>query len=248
MARIASYVKDTNIVSADKWIGSDSQNNWQTKNFTAGDVANFINKTGSQSQLFRYQYSQYTPPGGGIPRPAESISFAAGGAFNVPFSGITSFVLSQYAQNQGGLSVNVSTWYTDPLIGSDVLITQCDDITQWALYKWNSSSQKGGENTFYNIGLTYISGNGGLTAEKDYFISLLQYAGSAGDKNEVSAQLTGSDSYTVTHNLNKFPSVTVSLGTPTTPTQQIECEITYINLNQVNLQFTSNFTGVAIFN
>ena len=31
MARIATYVNDQNIVAADKWIGSDSQNNWQTK-------------------------------------------------------------------------------------------------------------------------------------------------------------------------------------------------------------------------
>ena len=54
MARIATYVKDTNIVAADKWIGSDSQNNWQTKNFTAGDVAKFINTKAAESQLLRY--------------------------------------------------------------------------------------------------------------------------------------------------------------------------------------------------
>ena len=248
MARISTYVKDTNIVAADKWIGSDSQNNFQTKNFTAGDVAKFINTVGSESQLFRYQYSQYTPPGGGLPRPAESISFAAAGAFTVPFSGISTFVLSQYAENQGGLSINVSTWYTSPLTGSDVLITQCDDITNWAIYKWNGASQKGGEPTFWDISLTYTAGNGGLTAEKDYFISLLQYAGSSGDKNEVSAQLTGNSTYVVTHNLNKFPAVSVSLGTPAAPTEEIGCEVTYINLNQVRLDFTNNFTGVAIFN
>lgn len=246
MARISTYVIDQNIVADDKWIGSDSQNNFQTKNFTAGDVAKFINTKASESQLFRYQYSNINPASPAL-RPNESITFTNGAAINVPFSGITSFVLSQYAENQGGLSINVSTWYTSPLIGSDVLITQCDDITQWAIYKWDSSVKKG-STAFYDIGLTYVAGNGGLTDAKDYFISLLQYAGSSGDKNEVSAQLTGSDSYIVTHNLNKFPSVTVSLGTPTTPTQQIECEITYINLNQVNLQFTNNFTGVAIFN
>ena len=38
MAKISTYVTDQNIVAADKWIGSDSQNNFQTKNFTAGDV------------------------------------------------------------------------------------------------------------------------------------------------------------------------------------------------------------------
>ena len=58
MARIATYVNDTNVVGADKWIGSDSQNNWQTKNFTAQDVANFINGAGNESQIFKYKYDQ----------------------------------------------------------------------------------------------------------------------------------------------------------------------------------------------
>ena len=56
MAKIATYEIDTNVVAADKWIGSDSQNSWQTKNFTAGDVAEFINKKAIQSQLLRYTY------------------------------------------------------------------------------------------------------------------------------------------------------------------------------------------------
>lgn len=245
MARISTYVKDTNVVGADKWIGSDSQNNFQTKNFTAQDVANFINKTAAESQLLRYQYDMINPTGG-HPRPNESITFTNGGAFNVPFSGITTFVLSAYAENQGGLLIDVSTWYTSPLTGSDVLITQADDITQWAIYKWNSSNPKGA--TFYDISLTYIAGNGGLTDKKDYFISLLQYVGSSGDKNEVSAQLNGSDTYIVTHSLNKFPAVSVSLGTPANPTEEVECEVTYIDKDRVQLEFTNNFTGVAIFN
>lgn len=135
MARISTYVNDTNVVGGDKWIGSDSQNNFQTKNFTAQAVADFINKKASESQLLRYQYSNAAPAPPGVPRPDESISFINGGAFNVPFNGITTFVLSQYAENQGGTQLNVSTWYTSPLTGSDVLITQCDDITQWAIYR-----------------------------------------------------------------------------------------------------------------
>ena len=96
-----------------------------------------------------------------------------------------------------------------------------------AIYKWNSAVVKGGEPNFYDIGLTYISGNGGLTSKKDYFISLLQHSSSSGDKNFVSAQLTGNSSYTVTHNLDKFPNVSVSLGTSTNPTEEVECSNIY---------------------
>jgi len=237
MARISTYVKDTNVVGADKWIGSDSQNNFQTKNFTAQDVANFINKKAAESQLLRYQYDMINPTVS-HPRPDESITFANGGAFNVPFNGITTFVLSAYAENQGGLLIDVSTWYTSPLTGSDVLITQCDDITNWAIYKWDSSALKQG--TFYDINLTYIAGNGGLTDKKDYFISLLQYVGSSGDKNEVSALLSGSSSYIVTHSLNKFPSVSVTLvDGSNNPTEEVECKVTYIDVDRVQLDFTN---------
>lgn len=246
MARISTYVKDTNVVGADKWIGSDSQNNFQTKNFTAQDVANFINKKAAESQLLRYQYDMINPTVS-HPRPDESITFANGGAFNVPFNGITTFVLSAYAENQGGLLIDVSTWYTSPLTGSDVLITQCDDITNWAIYKWDSSALKQG--TFYDINLTYIAGNGGLTDKKDYFISLLQYVGSSGDKNEVSALLSGSSSYIVTHSLNKFPSVSVTLvDGSNNPTEEVECKVTYIDVDRVQLDFTNSFTGKAVFN
>lgn len=244
MARISTYVKDTNVVGADKWIGSDSQNNFQTKNFTAADVANFINKTAAESQLLRYQYDMINPTS--VPRPAESITFATGGAFNVPFSGIQSFVLSNFAENQGGLLIDVSTWYTNPLIGSDVLITQCDDITQWAIYNWQNATAKGAG--FYDITLSYVSGNGGLTDKKDYFISLLQYSGSSADKNFVSAQLSGATQYIVTHGLNKFPAVDVSEGTPANPTDVVYCEVEYVDLNRVKLNFNTNFTGVAVFN
>ena len=60
MARISTYGNDTNVVGADKWIGSDSQNNMETKNFTAQAVADFINKTGGQAQNLRYTYNDTT--------------------------------------------------------------------------------------------------------------------------------------------------------------------------------------------
>tara|TARA_R100000935_G_C2815638_1_gene157172 strand:+ start:430 stop:1170 length:741 start_codon:yes stop_codon:yes gene_type:complete len=246
MARISTYTIAKPIVAQDKWIGSDSTNFDATRNFTAGDVAIFLNTVAAQNQLLRYKFSIE----GVGQRPISSISLLGGSPDSKLFSDVNTLIFSQYAENQGGANLNVSSWYTSPLIGSEVLITQCDDITQWAIYQWNSVSDKGGEAGFFEVGLTLKKSTGSLTKDKDYFISLLSYdtAGSSGDKNEVSAQLDGSSTYTVTHSLNKFPSITVSLGTPSTPTENIECEVTYINVNQVKLEFTNLFTGVAIFN
>ena len=250
MGKISTYITDTNVVGADKWIGSDSQNYWQTKNFTAQDVANFINKVGAESQLLRYVYDIYAQ---GDPAPAvrepASISFLNGGASTVALNSITEVMLSKYAMNQQEAQLNVSTWYNSPLTGSEILLTQCDDITQWAIYKWTGSSLSASDNNFYDVTLTYIAGNGSLTQDKDYFISLLTYnVANSGDKNAVSIQLTGSNTYTVTHNLEKYPAVSVSLGSPANPTNLVDCEVEYLSINQVKLDFTNNFTGVAIFN
>ena len=57
MARISTYGNASPVVAADKWIGSDSQNNNQTKNFTAQAVADFINRIGGQAQNLRYTYN-----------------------------------------------------------------------------------------------------------------------------------------------------------------------------------------------
>ena len=61
MARIKTYSNDTVVVANDKWIGSDSQAKFATKNYTAQSVADFINEKGNQLQSLRYKYKS-TPP------------------------------------------------------------------------------------------------------------------------------------------------------------------------------------------
>ena len=73
MARISTYPIDSNIVGSDKWIGTDSQDNKKTKNFTADGVAAFFNTKGViESQALRYTYQNV---GLGDTRLNETISF-----------------------------------------------------------------------------------------------------------------------------------------------------------------------------
>ena len=110
MAKIASYGNVSPVVAADKWIGSDSVNTWQTKNFTAGAVAEYMNREATQSQCLRYIYST----SGNTGRPISSISFSAGGANTVAFSTITTWMLNQYALNVQNSTKDISIWYTAP--------------------------------------------------------------------------------------------------------------------------------------
>ena len=64
------------------------------------------------------------------------------------------------------------------------------------------------------------------------------------DKNYVHDQIASSKTWTINHNLNKYPSVmvvnsagTVALG-----------EITYTSLNQVVITFSAQFSGKAFLN
>ena len=241
MAKIATYELDTNVVAADKWIGSDSQNSWQTKNFTAGDVAEFINKKAIQSQLLRYTYQNE-----GARRDA-TVSFDPYGADQVLFSSISSFTLSNfdaYSLNSNP-PVDISTLYKSPFTGSEILMTQCNDMSQWAIFMWDSQEANLGDNNFSNIGLTYKAGQGSLKQGQDYFISLLTYqVGETVDKNFVYTQNVASATWVVTHNLNKFPSVSVVDSANTLVNGQVE----YNSINEVTISFRAAFTGKAFFN
>ena len=184
MARISSYVDASPVVAADKWIGSDSVNKQQTKNFTAQKVADFINKTGGEEQNLRYTYNDTTAYATG------SIAFANGGAANVPLNSITTF--------------NVGA---------------------------------------YQVGLTFKAGGGSLIEGRDYFISLLTNDPSI---SNFTFDLDGNSLvYTITHGMNKFPSVSViEDGT----NNQIFGNVTYNNLNQCTISFSSLVTGKATFN
>jgi|TARA_R110002050_G_scaffold128157_4_gene249379 hypothetical protein len=241
MAKIATYELDTNVVAADKWIGSDSQNSWQTKNFTAGDVADFINKKAIQSQLLRYTYQNE-----GARRDA-TVSFDPYGADQVLFSSISSFTLSNfdaYSLNSNP-PVDISTLYKSPFTGSEVLMTQCNDMSQWAIFMWDSQEANLGDNNFSNIFLTYKAGKGSIDVGQDYFISLLTYqVGETVDKNFVYTQNVASATWVVTHNLNKFPSVSVVDSANTLVNGQVE----YNSINEVTISFRAAFTGKAFFN
>ena len=234
MARIKTYSNDTVVVANDKWIGSDSQARFATKNFTAQSVADFINQKGNQLQSLRYRYKS-TPP-----RNPGTISFNPYKANNVPFSSITSWVLSD---SQATSPEDVSSFYSSPLVGSDVLVTQCADITQWAIYEWDSVTEVPNEKLFSNIGLSYRSGAGGLINDEDYFISLLSYAGT-GDLSFTYVQGVASTTWNIEHNLGKFPSITV-IDTANTV---VTGEYTYDNINNVTLTFSAAFAGTAYLN
>ena len=237
MARISTYPIDLNISGSDKWIGSDAGFRSATKNFTVDKVADYLNTSGViQSQALRYMYQNDTNT---KPRYNGTISFQSERGENVAFNDITTFLLSRYAKP----SRDVYTFYNAPLTGSTILLTNANNVSNWAVYLWDGSTQDIDEENFYNIDLTFISGSGGLVDGEDYLISLLGYK-STNDKTFIYTQAIASDVWEITHNLEKFPSVSVVDSGKTMVYGNVE----YINANELTITFSAPFSGQAFMN
>ena len=237
MARISTYPLDESIQGTDKWIGSDSATKNATKNFTAEKVAQYLNSSGViESQTLRYMYQNKY---GLEPRLMGSISFNPVRGEVVSFSTIDSFMLSAYAKP----NKDVQSFYIEPLIGSTVLITNANNVSNWAVYVWNNAEQDIAEPLFYNISLTFVSGSGAIVDREDYLISLLG-SGESVDKTFIYTQSSASSVWNITHNLNKYPSVSVV----DTANTVVYGDVNYVNANELTITFTNTFSGKAFLN
>lgn len=240
MAKISTYALDSDIRGGDKLVGTDAGAANATKNFTLDKVAEFLNTTKVESASIRYRYQdvgQYDV------REFGTISFASSLGPNVPFNSFNQMILS--GQTQQG--IQVAPYYTAPLIGSIVLLSNAQNPSNWAVYKWINSVEnpEAGED-FYTITLDYVNGVGGLAKNKDYFITMLlyDYGEFGGDKTYAYPQDSPSDVWTVTHNMNKYPSVSVVDSAGST----VVGDVFYDSLNQVTITFSAPFSGKAFFN
>ena len=228
MSRISTYPIQSIIVGSDKVIGTDVLNNGATKNFTFDEIAVFLNTNNKiEANALRYQYQNWKTT---EQRKSGTISFSASDAGTPPFSTLTSFMLSKFMLNS---SIDISSYYTIPLVGSVVVISQADNPSNFGLYNWNTATQNGAEAGFFDIGLTMLVSNGNLIKDKDYFISLLTYGGAgAVDKNFVFTSK------------NKYAAVSVS----SSANEVVYADVQYNSLNQVTITFNSPTSGKAFFN
>ena len=237
MARISTYPLDNSVVGTDKWIGTDSSAKKLTKNFSADAVAAYLNTSGIiESQALRYTYQDVT---GSEVRKNGTISFDTTQGINVPFSGITTWKLSRYAKP----SKAEETFYDSPLVGQQILITNANNPSSWAIFDWVSSTQDVLEPDFYDIALTLVSSTGDLVDGQDYLISLIYNAAGGGDKNFVftAPSSPAVSVWDITHNLNKYPSVSVV----NTANEIIIGAVEYISVNQLTITFRASGALVA---
>ena len=229
MARISSYPKDTTIQDNDAWVGTAFPNR-QTKNFLAVDVAKYLNIKGkiSVSAQMVYKFE------------ADATKATTGTFYGVAddtaFSAITS--LNVHSVDAGGQNV---VDFINYLVDSDILISEQNNIGEFGHYKITAYTDNG--NGFYTLALSYIGGDGVLVDQSYYDIAnFVLDAGS--DKNFVFTQATPSATWSIQHNLNKFPSVT----SVNNSNIKMFGEVTYVDENNLTINFSAGFSGKAYMN
>ena len=226
MARISSYPRDLDVVDNDSWIGT-SVPGLQTRNFTAAAVAKYLNIKGkiSISAQMVFKFSAGATNNGEFTGPVDGSNIAA----------ITTMQLS---------SVDVSgqntVQFMEYLVGNNILISEQNAISNFGHYTIDSYTLNG---TAYTLNLTNLFGNGVLDLDKFYDFAVFTLS-SQGAPTFIFNQNTVATVWNIQHNLGKFPSITVIDTGDTVVTG----EYTYIDNNNVQLNFSAGFAGKAYLN
>lgn len=235
MARISTYPLDTDVTNNDKVIGTDSTGA-KTKNFKIKDVFELMNKSSSvQTVGSRFKYIRT-----GSTTTEGYFKFETDKGLVVGFNTITTMKIHKNTLS----SQNISGLYSE-LVGSEVLIQKAGDASQFGVYKWNASQIDSKNTDQYDITLEYRGGNGSLLDEQDYLLSLLLFKSQdLVDKNHVHTQDGQNTTWTISHGLNKKPSVTIVNSFE----EKIYGQIEYVDQNNVKIYFVNQQSGKAFFN
>ena len=248
MAIIYSYQTNTDILATDLIIGSSTKvvngkKKNVTKNFQIASIAEFYNEISAiaiagQNNFF---FQNLIAPG----RKPGSISFINGSGTGTPFSNITVLRISKFAT-----SGNVIIDYINTLVGEAIMIAQCDNLNNFGIYKFISITPVVGDPNFFDIVIESVNAHGSILEDKFYAVAV--YPGfvnpdiepNVGDKNFVYTQSVPSTLWTITHNLEKFPSVSVVNINNIT----MYGNVIYLNENELQIEFSAGFSGKAYMN
>ncbi len=227
MARISSYPRDLEVTDGDAWVGTESSNRL-TRNFTAAAVAKYLNIKGkiSISAQMVFKFTQTNPPASGQ---------FSGPANDSNISAITTMQISNV-----DVSGQNTVEFIQYLVGNNILISEQNNISLFGHFTIDSYTLN---NNVATLNLTNLFGNGALDLDKVYDFAVFTLS-SQGVPTFVFTQGIPATTWNIQHNLGKFPSVSVINNNNVI----INGEVTYIDNNNVQLNFSAGFSGKAYLN
>ena len=168
--RIKNYQKDLKVTGNDKWIGSDFNNAWQTKNFTADLVAEYFNSNQVIDIYNNLRYYYQTIEGSDVRDVNGSISFETEIGPTVSFSSITEFILSNNTVKQ----IDVKE-FINFLEGSRIIISKAGTPNIFGYFNLLSVETYIPDDNFMRLTVEYVGGNGSFIEDEDFIFSLVDF-------------------------------------------------------------------------
>ena len=241
MARISTYSVDKTLEKTDKLLGSNLGG--ATRNFTLEDVTTYLSSVGVAGKItYMFTDNDYN----GNPTQIAGQMIVPGNdnaTFN--FSSLTTVRVSKFpfGTDKGSILERLQQ-----LKNENVIISNINDLNQFALFNVTDISQEGSTD-FYNLTLeaTYGSSlihNGVLENLKYYSIDVYK-----SDKRYTHNQVSASATWTINHNLGKFPSVTIKFSTGATYSNVgAFAGVQFIDENNLTINLAAAESGYAYLN
>jgi hypothetical protein len=237
MARISTYGIDGQPQLDDKVIGTDTGASLSTKNYSLQLVVDLFNNSNSIAAADQAIFLFQSDLSNG--RNTGTISFVSGGGVGTAFSAITTVLLSKAAAGNKNIEQ-----YLPLFLNKGILLAEVGNINNFGQYKVNSIVEYTADTNFYQVGLSLYSSNGVLNLDKHYIFGEFTNPASEGDKTFVFVQATPSTDWSIQHNMNKFPSVAVVNNNNIL----MYGNTTYIDENNLTINFSAGFSGKAYLN
>lgn len=232
MARIKLYPNDTAITGGDKLVGTDVAGDNITKNFQIEDLAQYFEQTGNA--LFQYNfagtYGNQTIDSGDYRYQVDPSAPTIYGWVN-----ITGIAISRYNRNGEDVTPMVSLLVNQIIKITDIATSES---LGYGLYQVTSSTTLSSGGAF----LLTLKFKGGSSTTANGVISIAPF-GTEGYEYTFT-QSAAASTWTINHNLDRFPSVT----TVDSAGSIINGAITYTDSNTITVVFTSATSGKAYLN
>lgn len=233
MPRIHSIQKDSNVSGSDKLLGSDSASK-STRNFLISDISEFFKNTNAAgvADQFNWKYKETGHSSGDM-----KAVFSSGSSF----ANLTRVDVNKYTH--GNLSNSVEH-ILQILKDKNIIIIDTLDPDNFGVYR-SGTPTRDGSTDFYKIALEPpIRHNGSLIFNKTYSVKIF-----GGDVNYVHHQNNAATSWSINHNLGKFPSVTIKFSTGATYSNVgAFAGVTYTDKNNLTINLAAAQSGYAYLN
>jgi hypothetical protein len=225
MARISVYQADNNITANDKVIGTDFSGT-TTKNFPLRGIADLYNKgyvlVGGQSG---YKFSDLVLPG-----------TLTGPSNNTQFSNIVSIRLSSIDAAEQSIPNFILEYKNQKIVLFDN-----NEKNNYGIYLVTNVVEDQAYAGYFLFTLNNITSHGALILDNFYSIGMI---GQDGDRSYRHDQPVAAETWSITHNMRKFPSVSVALSTGHVGYG----DVIYIDENNLTVSFSGEVSGKAYLN